>query len=72
MKHPKMDKYLVSKQKWEIHYIRIIFYRMDGDFIEHPSVLEVTNAVKNNGRSRTKVYKELELFKYKRITVKAS
>ena len=55
-KHPKMDRYLISKQKWELEWV--IKRMWDKEKISC-SVNDVLFAIKKVGRSRRKVYQWL-------------
>ena len=34
----KMDRYLIaSKQSWEVNHVRVLFYKLSGDNIIHPT-----------------------------------
>lgn len=55
MKAHKMDRYLVSKQQWELDYIVNKICKEASDPFAC-SKSDVLNAIKSVGRSRRKVY----------------
>lgn len=59
-KHPKMDRYLISKQKWEIDYVVKKMHKEGHKAItEH----EVELLISLHGNGRRKIYKKLRNIK---------
>lgn len=55
-KHRKMDRYTVSSEIWELDKVRRLFYKMEGERIDHPTRADVLGIKKLYGKSRRVVY----------------
>lgn len=61
VKNHKMDRSLVSKQAWEVEYVRLNFYKKDGEAIIHPTAQTVKDLAKANNHSRQRLYAALRI-----------
>lgn len=54
-KHPKLDPYLISRQKWELSYV---VRKISSEYLSGYEIYieDVLAAIKAVGRSRKKVY----------------
>jgi hypothetical protein len=65
-KSRKMDRYTVSSQTWELDTIRRMFYKMEGERIDHPSRADIMSIKKQYGKSRVVIYRVLAERGYKK------
>ncbi len=67
----KMDRKLVAAtQPYEVNDVRVLFYKMDGDKIVHPTKQEVINLTKIFNNSRKKIYQSLRESGYTQLRKK--